>query len=817
MGKNYFFTKVLFFTISFLLMVNMLFAQNQYVLRTLGDRERVTYTDDTYTQILDGATDFTIEAWVYPVSDSMNDNTQSERAYIVSRHGCFYLRLKYNDNGDGVDDKNDWLIQLQIWDDSQSKWVYKNSSYGIVPFDQWSHVAVIRNSSDGKVRYYVNGSEDATHHSCPPIGYDGSSSKDLVISAKSSGGYGSFGGYIDEVRLKNTAENISDLHTSKYDNQYTSDANTAALFHFNEGTGHSTVNSVSGVNATMSGTNNGSDVGFDYWEIISGDHLPLAYEWAGTSSTDWNNTGNWANGAVPDSVNDVAIPGNVTHNPIIKNFLISNDTTAKCNNLRVYFRSSTNRGKLKINKGNALTVFGDLNNESYADGVGISGSNTSGQGNGSLIVKGNISGKGQFYRYFSAYNSGQNDDGWHLISSPFAMSISGSQFEPGTNDDLYQWDESTNTWQNYKQGHFSSFTAGRGYLCAFGTSDTRTFKGNFNNSDVTWNNLSYTTSQGNGWHLLGNPFQSAIVWNSYTGDWNLTNVATTAKKWVETAKQYLDVSTDASVNDSIIPATNGFFVQVTSSTNSLTIPKSARTHNSQYGNFKNKKRSILPYLKLTVTNDANETYDINRVGFRENATENFDPQYDSHKLFGGASAPQLWTVTNDEIYSLNSLPFPTGPYQVQLNFHAGVNTTYHLTAEGLESFDGGYEIFLEDLKTGEIIDLNQQPNYDFDANTDDAYERFVLHFNDITSVNETIKKSQEALIYSYNGKVYISFSNVPEDSFDVEVFNTKGQQVYSERFEPGTVNSFRLKQKTGLYIVRVKTKNGLTVNKIIIR
>ncbi len=98
----------------------------------------------------------------------------------------------------------------------------------------------------------------------------------------------------------------------------------------------------------------------------------------------------------------------------------------------------------------------------------------------------------------------------------------------------------------------------------------------------------------------------------------------------------------------VIPSTNGFFVKASDATNSITIPASARfmIHKTTI------KMELAAYddetLFVTVNNDANNYYDQNRIGFNAEATNGYDLLFDAHKLFGKATAPQLWTTIDGE-------------------------------------------------------------------------------------------------------------------------------------------------------------------------
>ncbi|MBC8320127.1 MAG: T9SS type A sorting domain-containing protein [Bacteroidetes bacterium] len=433
---------------------------------------------------------------------------------------------------------------------------------------------------------------------------------------------------------------------------------------------------------------------------------------------------------------------------------------------------------------------------------------STGAGNGSLIASGTVVGSATVQRYIEGYSGAA--DGWHNISSPVNnMTISGSDFEPGSTDDLYAWGESSNLWLNFKveANNITHFTNGQGYLAAYENTATKNFIGVLNIADITFSNLS--VGSGGGWHLLGNPYSSALQWN--TGSWTLNQIGGVAKIWDEIAGNYADISANG-----YIPSTNGFFVQAENATNEITIPAAARVHNAT-NNYKNANSGELPEtLKLIVSNDENSFYDVTTIGFSHDAETTFDWALDSHKLFGQSTAPQLWTVIDGEEFSTNNLPYVYESYQLPLHFRAGATTMHHLVIEGIESFYLNSEIYLEDLFLNEIIDLREQQVYDFTATVGDDENRFVLHFYGVTSTEEKTELV-ETSVYANQNTIYIKSNQLPKDNYRVEVFNVMGQIVISRNIEPSTLSSIKLSEKAGIYIVRVHTENGIVVQKVLIK
>ena len=515
-----------------------------------------------------------------------------------------------------------------------------------------------------------------------------------------------------------------------------------------------------------------------------------SHSW-GTKSTD-----RWSSpyGYIPDaSFNVTIVPSN--NNPRIYGDAVCFDLSINSDAL------------LSIWPGVPLSVYGDLSIAASKSRAAASFYINSGtNGNASLIVDGSVSGNASVERYFEGYDDAA-PDGWHIIASPVNnMAIATSEFDPtATEDDLYQWDEPSGWWQNYKQGHFTHFSNGDGYLFAIQSTEARSFEGTINNTDVPKSGLSLDEG---GWHLLGNPFPSALEWN--TTDWAVTGMGAVAEIWDNTAGNYTPINPG-----DIIPSTNGFFVDVDNATNSLTIPLSARLHDAT-NNYKSiRAEEMIETLVMKIANDENTFFDINRIGFKAEASEEWDIDFDARKLPGSATAPQIWTVSDNENFAQNYLPYVYDAYQVPLHFKAGTNSMHHFVFEGMESFSGDSRIYLEDLLLKKTIDLRTQQAYDFMASTEDDEARFILHFNGVTATDEILDPDAIS-IYSSQNTVYIQSGQMPNEKCNVEVFNLRGQLVFSEKMEPSTLSSFTLHEKTGIYIVRLHNNNRSITQKVMI-
>ncbi len=462
------------------------------------------------------------------------------------------------------------------------------------------------------------------------------------------------------------------------------------------------------------------------------------------------------------------------------------NTSATLNNLTV------SSGTFTINSGKSLTISGILTNNGTLtlQSPGDNGAP------GSLITNGTVSGNVIAERYIAAYTTAT--DGWHLVSSPVNGALIGN-FSPGTNDDFYKYNETENLWKNWKVSSFD-FTNGEGYLCSYQSAATKSFTGVPNNADVSFSDMSFTSTRG--WHLLGNPFPCAIKWND--GNWTLININTTAKV-LNSGGSYTDITANG-----IIPAMQGFFVEVTNSTNSITIPKAARVHDATAW-YKDVQANR---LVLTAQSDNNNTYTETVVRFDPEATTGFDEMFDSHFLSGIYGAPQFYSIVGNEKLSSNVFPVSGEASTIPLGFVKGNADSYTLSASGIETFANGQSVILEDLKTGIQQKLNDNPVYSFTSATGDDVNRFQLKFGAASGINEPF--ASPFIIYVSNGIVYVNNSDNQTLKGIVTVYSVTGQAITTRSLTGDRLQKLSFNGKPGCYIVRVTTDKGVYSQKIIL-
>jgi len=152
-----------------------------------GINDKLQIAADAHTAV--GDSDFTMEAWAYPLSGS---NMQYGGVVGTSDHAQL-LGNKIETNGN----RWRWLVRNSNGGDFDA---YAPSS--MFSLDQWQHLACVRHN--GRFKFYVNG---ALAQEGPAFNLSPTDTLPIVIGQRILPGYSGvyFKGYIDEVRLSNVA------------------------------------------------------------------------------------------------------------------------------------------------------------------------------------------------------------------------------------------------------------------------------------------------------------------------------------------------------------------------------------------------------------------------------------------------------------------------------------------------------------------------------------------------------------------------------------------------------------------------------------
>lgn len=141
-----------------------------------------------------GTGDFTVEAWVYPNSGTSNGFDYSiyyQGEVAASNTQLFSFEVVGNASGTGT-------LRFVARDASST---VADVSGGTVPYNTWSHVALVRSGSN--LNLYLNGALTATGN-IGAVAIPFPSAYSISIGARSNSGSvtaGSFPGWMDEIRV----------------------------------------------------------------------------------------------------------------------------------------------------------------------------------------------------------------------------------------------------------------------------------------------------------------------------------------------------------------------------------------------------------------------------------------------------------------------------------------------------------------------------------------------------------------------------------------------------------------------------------------
>ncbi|MCE3227307.1 MAG: hemagluttinin repeat-containing protein [Bacteroidetes bacterium] len=251
--------------------------------------------------------------------------------------------------------------------------------------------------------------------------------------------------------------------------------------------------------------------------------------------------------------------------------------------------------------------------------------------------------------------------------------------------------------------------------------------------------VSYTQSAGaaeDGWALIGNPYACPIDWTS--GAWSKTNINDALYIWNPELQQYASYVSGVSTNGGspIIASSQSFWIQTNAASPALSCTEYIK-HTGTDASFIRQMNPFLANLKLNFK--GNNYTDETVLRFGTTATGKFDKQHDARKMFTStAGVPSISTLdSTSSDMSVNSLPvFDNGiKIPVKTLVSPGYSGNYTISRDSISSIPEGYCVMLEDLATGNMINLNTNFSYSFYISDTTAAPRFLIHMRAAHVVN----------------------------------------------------------------------------------
>ena len=381
-------------------------------------------------------------------------------------------------------------------------------------------------------------------------------------------------------------------------------------------------------------------------------------------------------------------------------------------------------------------------------------SNTSGTASIAAITGGSITGNITMQRYIDA-----GATNWRFITS----AVSGASLA-SFNDDFEtsgypgsgypDWPSPTNPWPSIygydeteagdKDVGFNAvsnasniMSPGEGFWvwCGDTITGTQPFTFDITGSANTGNinlPISYTNT-GNtddGWNMTGNPYPSALDWDS--PDITKTNINNAIYIWNPDNQQFASYVSGFGTNGGsrYIASSQAFWVQAIGAGTAIEVTESAKS--AQDAAYL-KQNSIAPLRIITQNTYGSDELIIN---LQANASNSFDALYDAEKIpSSNTYLPNTSSVLNGLDYSINQ--FNPQEISIPIKILSGATGIHSIDIENAIDFNPSSCLILEDLFTGTSYDLRVTTSFSTTIYDTTQTARFLLHLGAPVKIEPT--------------------------------------------------------------------------------
>ncbi|MDA9339640.1 BspA family leucine-rich repeat surface protein [Polaribacter sp.] len=532
------------------------------------------------------------------------------------------------------------------------------------------------------------------------------------------------------------------------------------------------------------------------WTITGDTGLQCTNAFLVGGTTDWDTASNWSLGAVPSSINNVALNSG-TH------IVASGDIVAN---------------NLSIGSSSSLTVAGNVNNS----------------GTLSLSPEGALIAANTTPLDLTV-NKALATSNWYLFSTPVVgqdidvfATTEDIAVGTGSNRGIATYNNATPGYEYYQSGASGSgvFTPAIGSTIKLTTAGSVSFTGTLATDGISIGLTDNSGNEGNAYNLIGNPYPSFIPTNN-SSDAAHNVLAFNSAELEEQTLWFWDQSTDSynTINHAsssrFISPTEGFFVKAKiggGTTNQFQFTEAMQHPEITGGAGRTSSRSE---IKLSMSNG--NTHKSTEIYYIEGTTTGFDNGYDS-TVFGGANNSfnvftHLVAGTDTRNFGIQTLPesnFETLIVPLGVKAEAGSTLTFTATSTNLPQ---EMNVYLEDKDTNSFSRLNT---------TDGTYTttltaalngvgRFYVH------TTQSVLKVEEALeatirIYKTSNTNLRITSLQTQGAAKVKLYNLQGKEISNHSFMLEKNNNIALPSHLaqGVYLVQLQVNEVQQTNKIVI-
>jgi len=216
-------------------------------------------------------------------------------------------------------------------------------------------------------------------------------------------------------------------------------------------------------------------------------------------------------------------------------------------------------------------------------------------------------------------------------------------------------------------------------------------------------------------------------------------------------------------------------------------------------------------LRIKAENNYAVSYAV--IGYKETASNSYDPNEDVQKLFSPEDyVPSIYSLADEIPVGINFIN-NKGDISIPLGIKTGETGKIQLTFTGMDNYSKASGIKFLDALENQTIDLTGQSSYTYsfdNTNTGIQNGRFSLRIENLTTSLPDVDSSDDLKVYGDSKGIYVVSS---ESVQKLEIYDFTGRKLYET-----TLNAkyYPLHDNLSKYplIVKVTTKNQAKTVKI---
>lgn len=414
---------------------------------------------------------------------------------------------------------------------------------------------------------------------------------------------------------------------------------------------------------------------------------------------------------------------------------------------------------------------------------------------------------------------------WWYISSPFENALTTALSPSDTSSRCYEWNETLPDWAEVTQDSLQMVPF-KGYAYKPARDSIYRFSGKLQSGEVSFPLSASGNDDYFRWNLVGNPYPSAVDWNSRSGinkDHIYSSIYFQEKNGICTYVDGVSVNCKEEFNGYIAPF-QGFWVFASNDNinnpGKLEINNNARTWQWPV-NMSLKDSNHDGTIKITLQREEKHA-NATAIRIKSGATYRFDEALDAllfhNTLINADSSPVVYSLSEDnKKLDINTLPNilntirlgvkldKPGQYTMKIKNHLPPRMTSH----------GGQHLVITDKKSNESYELqNGETTLHFYGEEGITNDRFIINMKKNTSVSGRMDHSP-----SFIRSRHTLILKLGEDSQGgkLSIYDMRGRIVREKYFHHHQEAYISLDDlPKGIYLVKYAGKNNALSSKIII-